>query len=193
MGQVKQNQSLKQLPCFYKVISYGLTQSDVEEVAAYCGGVFSHDEISVLYRRFRNLDRGRKGYITSEEFMHIPELTINPLAQRIVRMFEGVNFLEFCRLLVPFSIRATHEMKVQAIFDVFDVDGDGAVSRDDLSIVLRQLCGTCLSDDEMDQLLNKVFIQAGVKDGLTPEIFYTVFKDSELNMDVEIPLYLPGM
>lgn len=33
--------------------------------------------------------------------------------------------MEFCRLLAPFSTKATHQMKVQAIFDVFDVDGDG--------------------------------------------------------------------
>lgn len=67
------------------------------------------------------------------------------------------------------------------------------MSRDDLQIVLRQLCGTCLSDEEMEQLLTKTFVQAGVKDGLTPEIFYKVFKDSEMNMEVQIPLYMPGM
>lgn len=44
----------------------------------------SHQEISALYRRFRTLDRGRKGYITADEFMTIPELSINPLAQRLV-------------------------------------------------------------------------------------------------------------
>lgn len=40
-------------------------------------------------------------------------------------MFDGVNFMEFCRLLMPFSSSATHQMKVQAIFHVYDVDGDG--------------------------------------------------------------------
>jgi len=32
----------------------------------------------------RSLDRGRKGYISAEELMGIPELSINPLAQRLV-------------------------------------------------------------------------------------------------------------
>lgn len=85
----------------------------------------THSEILSLYRRFRSLDRGRKGYITAEEFINIPELSINPLAQRLVRLFEGVNFKEFCRLLAPFSKNATKEMKIQSIFLVFDVDRDG--------------------------------------------------------------------
>jgi Ca2+-binding EF-hand superfamily protein len=42
-------------------------------------------EIESLYKRFRSLDRGRKGYISAEELMSIPELSINPLAQRLVR------------------------------------------------------------------------------------------------------------
>jgi len=38
-------------------------------------------ELGGLYKRFRALDRGRKGYLSGEEFMLIPELSINPLAQ----------------------------------------------------------------------------------------------------------------
>ena len=33
-----------------------------------------------------------QGYISAEEFMSIPELSINPLAHRLERMFETVNF-----------------------------------------------------------------------------------------------------
>ena len=73
----------------------------------------SQGEIEALYQRFRSLDRGHKvdcgmllqrvycmhvtcscfqGYISAEEFMNIPELSINPLAQRLERIFESVNF-----------------------------------------------------------------------------------------------------
>ncbi len=34
-----------------------------------------------MYKRFRALDRGRKGYISGDEFINIPELSINPIAQ----------------------------------------------------------------------------------------------------------------
>lgn len=49
--------------------------------ATYAG---NQAEVTSLYKRFRSLDRGRKGYISAEELMAIPELSINPLAQRLV-------------------------------------------------------------------------------------------------------------
>ena len=33
-----------------------------------------------------------QGYISAEEFMNIPELSISPLAHRLERVFESVNF-----------------------------------------------------------------------------------------------------
>ena len=41
-----------------------------------------------------NLQRATRlqGYISAEEFMNIPELSINPLAHRLERIFESVNF-----------------------------------------------------------------------------------------------------
>ena len=44
--------------------------------------------------------------------MKIPELSINPLSTRIVRLFENVNFKEFCKNLAPFSPKASKDSKV---------------------------------------------------------------------------------
>lgn len=60
--------------------------------------------------------------------LNIPELSINPLAHGIVRLFEGVNFIEFCRLLAPYSRKASFDAKLDALHSVFDVDGDGKIS-----------------------------------------------------------------
>lgn len=78
----------------------------------------TQQEVEALYSRFRALDRGRKGYITADEFLAIPELSINPLAQRLARLFESVNFKEFVRLLAPFSARTTVDMKLAFMFEV---------------------------------------------------------------------------
>ena len=45
-----------------------------------------------------------------------------------VRVFDGVNFMEFCRLLTPFSSKASHSTKILSIFRLFDVDGDGPIA-----------------------------------------------------------------
>jgi hypothetical protein len=33
-----------------------------------------------------------QGYISAEELLNIPELSINPLTRRLERMFDSVNF-----------------------------------------------------------------------------------------------------
>jgi serine/threonine-protein phosphatase 2B regulatory subunit len=51
---------------------------------------------------------------------------------------------EFVRILAAFSARASREDRVRFLFDVYDMDGDGVVSREDLELILRQLAGTSL-------------------------------------------------
>eukprot|EP00877_Chromochloris_zofingiensis_P005861 jgi/Chrzof1/1528/Cz10g11080.t1 len=175
-----------------QAISGGLTQYDVDEVMKACKGVWSQAEVESLYKRFRSLDRGRKGYISAEEFLGIPELSINPLAQRLVRLFESVNFLEFARLLAAFSSRADREEKLYFMFLVYDVDGDGVVSRDDMQIMLRQLAGSSLSDDDISALISKAFEEAHCNHvGLKLQDFTEALKDQELGgMVVEVPTEL---
>ena len=40
------------------------------------------------------------------------------------------------------SKRATREDRLRRIFSVFDVDGDGVISREDLELMVRQLAGS---------------------------------------------------
>lgn len=48
------------------------------------------------------------------------------------------------RILAAFSPRASRSDRVKFLFDVYDTDGDGVVSREDLELMLRQLAGASL-------------------------------------------------
>ena len=48
---------------------------------------FSKQQVYRLYDRFQRLDKAETGYLTREDFLRIPELAINPLAERIIDMF----------------------------------------------------------------------------------------------------------
>jgi serine/threonine-protein phosphatase 2B regulatory subunit len=48
------------------------------------------------------------------------------------------------KILAPFSNRATKEDRIAFIFRIYDVDGDGIVSPDDLELMVRMLAGKSL-------------------------------------------------
>lgn len=168
----------------------------------------SQPEIEGLYRRFRALDKGHKGYISADEFLSIPELSINPLAKRLERVFESVNFKEFVGFLAAFSPRAPREAKVRLIFAVFDSDGDGVVSRSDLELVVRQLVGASMGEEGVAAVVASALegaaanrrkggaaaavpaangSDAAVVEGLTLDDVRNALSGRELAMDIEFP------
>lgn len=56
-----------------------------------------------------------QGFITAEEVLSIPELSINPMAKRLAYMFDSINFKEFLvrrRGHHPFVAAACHPATV---------------------------------------------------------------------------------
>jgi len=136
--------------------STGLTQYDVESIQEYCQYRFTQPEILSLYRRFRRLDLKQKGYLTADEILGIPEISINPLSPRLVQIYSGVNFKEFVSLLSIFSPRASVEEKTAFLFQVYDVDHDGIITKADLRVMLGMLGGSAISADEIDSISDQV-------------------------------------
>ena len=174
----------------------------------------SQPEIEGLYRRFRALDKGHKGYISADEFLSIPELSINPLAKRLERVFESVNFKEFVGFLSAFSPRASREARVRLIFAVFDADGDGVVSRSDLELCVRQLVGASMGEEGVAAVVGSALegaaeakrkaaakgglsssnstvvsgsADSAVVEGLTLDDFRNALSGRELAMEIEFP------
>ncbi|KAG2719022.1 hypothetical protein I3760_03G247400 [Carya illinoinensis] len=107
------------------------------------------------------------GFISSEEFMSVPEFAVNPLSQRLLRMLDGLNFKEFVAFLSAFSPRATLQHKIEFIFRVYDSDGNGGVAMNDMLEVLRDLTGQYISEQQREQVLTQVLEEAGyTKDSL---------------------------
>ncbi|KAI4329367.1 hypothetical protein L6164_021637 [Bauhinia variegata] len=167
-----------------------LTQYDIEEVQEHCNKLFSQQEIVSLYRRFCQLDRNAKGFISADEFLSVPEFAMNPLSQRLLRMVDGLNFKDFVAFLSAFSTKASAQQKIELIFKVYDSDRNGKVSFKDMLEVLRDLSGQFMSEEQREQVLSQVLEEAGYrKDSyLTLYDFFKVFSRSDLKMYVEVPV-----
>eukprot|EP00884_Botryococcus_braunii_P014974 jgi/Botrbrau1/23478/Bobra.106_1s0030.1 len=173
-----------------QTLSFGLTQRDVDELRAMCDGKFSQPEIEALYKRFRTLDRNQKGFLTREEFLAIPELSINPLHSRMAQMFDNINFTEFVLALVAFSPKATPEDRFRLLFTVFDTDCDGIISPTDLVRMLTKLLSSgAFTEEELKVMVETALRDAGVPEsGLEFEDLVHVFQERPPRpMHVDIP------
>lgn len=84
------------------------------------------EEIKRLGKRFRKLDIDGSGGLSKEEFMQIANLQQNPLAQRVIDLFDKdcngeVDFKEFIEGISQFSMRGDREAKLRCIYFRFSI------------------------------------------------------------------------
>jgi Ca2+-binding EF-hand superfamily protein len=78
----------------------------------------SAEEIQRLYKRFMKLDKDNSGSIDKDEFLSIPQIANNPLASRMIAIFDedgggDVDFHEFIKGLSAFSARGNKREKLE--------------------------------------------------------------------------------
>ncbi|KAL2911110.1 hypothetical protein HK105_209429 [Polyrhizophydium stewartii] len=173
----------------------GSQQSALEpEELAELGKIstFSTEEINRLYRRFQFLDKENMGRIALEELHAIPELAVNPLAQRIHAVFDldnrnEINFRQFVSVLSVFAKGAKREQKLNFAFRVYDVDGDGLLDTSDLTHIVKLMVGSNFSDDEIAKMVHQTILDADTLDH-DGAISFAEFKRSMFNADIEAAL-----
>lgn len=145
--------------------------------AIVSGSNFDHSEVERLKRRFMKLDKvcgfasGRKhfsnlpqdnsGTIEREEFLSLPQVSSNPLASRMIAIFDedgggDVDFQEFVSGLSAFSSKGNKDEKLRFAFKVYDIDRDGYISNGELFIVLKMMVGNNLKDQQLQQVCKSV-------------------------------------
>lgn len=122
-------------------------------------------EIRTLYKRFRRLDRSRKGTISADDLLMVPEVAMNPLATRLVAMFQRdaedrINFRSFAVGLSVFGEKTTTADKVAFVFRLFDINNDGYLDSSDLSNVLASMTGKSLDEPTVAAIVSKTLSQA---------------------------------
>ncbi|EJD53489.1 calcium/calmodulin-dependent protein phosphatase [Auricularia subglabra TFB-10046 SS5] len=130
---------------------------------------FTAKELERLKKRFMKLDSDASGSIDRDEFLQIPQIANNPLASRMIAIFDDdgggtVDFQEFVAGLSAFSGRGGREAKLRFAFKVYDMDRDGYISNGELFLVLKMMVGNNLKDQALQQIVDKTILEAD-KDG----------------------------
>ncbi|KAK4152931.1 hypothetical protein C8A00DRAFT_34328 [Chaetomidium leptoderma] len=129
------------------------------------GSNFNRDEVDRLRKRFMKLDKDNSGTIEREEFLSLPQISSNPLATRMIAIFDedgggDVDFQEFVSGLSAFSSKGNKEQKLRFAFKVYDIDRDGYISNGELFIVLKMMVGNNLKDQQLQQIVDKTIMEA---------------------------------
>lgn len=115
------------------------------------------------------LDTDNSGAIDKDEFLAIPGIGQNPLAKRVVDIFDenrggDIDFREFVRGLSVFSAAGSVDDKLRFLSKVYDIDNDGYISNGELFIVLRIMVADSLNDVQLQQLVDRTIME-GDSDG----------------------------
>ncbi|KAL6073244.1 Calcineurin subunit B type 1 [Balamuthia mandrillaris] len=130
------------------------------------GNVFTQQEIRRLYRRFKKIDREDTDSISTDNFLSIAELSLNPLIMRLISLFDqrgddNITFVEFVSTLSVFHPKAPIEEKMRFCFRIYDIDDSGHISQTEMFQVLKQVVGNNLDDAGLEQIVIKTFEEAG--------------------------------
>ncbi|GME82109.1 unnamed protein product [Ambrosiozyma monospora] len=123
------------------------------------------DEIDRLAKRFMKLDADNSGAIEKNEFLAIPGIGQNPLAKRVIDIFDenkggDIDFKEFVAGLSVFSSAGSVDDKLRFLFKVYDIDNDGYISNGELFLVLRMMVANSLTDIQLQQLVDRTIMES---------------------------------
>ena len=184
--------------------SFQLQPEVIEAIQEETG--FNNNQIDRLYSRFTSLDKKDKGYLSREDFLRIPELAISPLGDRIVHAFfnksrsgdeDKVDFKDFVRVLAHFRAidksaeknkLNTRMEKLQFAFRMYDLDGDGKITKKELKTVLTLMVGSNISEEQLDSIAQRTIMEATLdKDDLMSfEEFAKVLERTEVEKKMSI-------
>ncbi|KAF4978704.1 hypothetical protein FZEAL_4973 [Fusarium zealandicum] len=157
------------------------------------GSNFDRDEVDRLRKRFMKLDKDNSGTIERDEFLSLPQISSNPLATRMIAIFDedgggDVDFQEFVTGLSAFSSKGNKEQKLQFAFKVYDIDRDGYISNGELFIVLKMMVGSNLKDQQLQQIVDKTIMEADLdKDGkISFEEFTKMVENTDISMSMTV-------
>ncbi|KAF8792587.1 calcium and integrin-binding protein 1-like [Argiope bruennichi] len=135
-------------------------------------------EIQYAFKRFKNLhprilNKNKLARIPVEIIKRMPEFQNNPFTDRICEIFSSENdglwsFEDFLDMVSVFSPATPPEKKAEYAFCIYDFDGDGFLSKEDLTKLITALtAGEILTEEDIQVVVDKTMEEADIdKDGM---------------------------
>ncbi|XP_068583992.1 calcium-binding protein 5b isoform X1 [Cebidichthys violaceus] len=129
----------------------------------------TNDEIEELREAFLEFDKDKDGFISCKDLGNLmrtmgympTEMELIELSQNINMNLGGrVDFDDFVELMTPKLLAETAGMiglkELKEAFREFDLDGDGAITSEELKLAMTKLLGEQTSKVEIDAVVREV-------------------------------------
>ena len=117
-------------------------------------------DIKKCHKKFNSLDKDKKGYVSINDIVAIPEIENNPLRYHVAQYMsnnnenEAISFEAFIKVIDIFKNNKT-DKQYKFMFDLFDFDKDGKISSEDMLINFKLLLGNSLNEDQIKEIVDK--------------------------------------
>ena len=117
-------------------------------------------DITKCHKKFNSLDKDKKGYVSINDIVAIPEIENNPLRYHVAQYMsnnnenEAISFEAFIKVIDIFKNNKT-DKQYKFMFDLFDFDKDGKISSEDMLINFKLLLGNSLNEDQIKEIVDK--------------------------------------
>jgi serine/threonine-protein phosphatase 2B regulatory subunit len=153
----------------------------------------SQDEVTRLHKRFKKLDKEKAGTIPVQTLLEHPTIRQNPLAKRLIQVFDdddsgSIDFLEFIRGISEAMGKRGTEDILKFAFKVYDLDRDGFIGTGELFLVLQMMVGNNLPPRQLQELVDKTIIEADTdEDGkISFAEFEKIIRGGSVNLDAVV-------
>ena len=135
-----------------------LTNEDIQRLKTETD--FKVKDIKKCHKKFGALDKDKKGYVSIEDVVNIPEIENNPLRYHIAQYMsnnnenEAISFEAYIKVIDIFKNNKT-EQQYKFMYDLFDFDKDGKISNEDMLINFKLLLGNSLNEEQIIEIVDK--------------------------------------
>ncbi|XP_063349856.1 calcineurin B homologous protein 2 isoform X2 [Pelmatolapia mariae] len=158
---------------------------------------FSSAHLLRLYDRFESLDRDNRGYLSPDDFEALGGLAMNPIGGRIIDAFfsSGIPWTfpplsGFWLISVQLTETVTKKEHSKSSptagpgsSNLYDLDRDGKISREELLQVLRAMLGLQVTEEQLQSIAERAIQEADLdKDDA---ISFDEFKKSLEKVDID--------
>ncbi|ELA47660.1 hypothetical protein VCUG_00861 [Vavraia culicis subsp. floridensis] len=124
--------------------------------------------------------------IRKKDILKITSIRDNPITKHLLKKFTINGTFEFEKLLDAlreFALNDQLSPKIKLLFDLYDCDNDGVISRCDLFNVIKMFSDESLCDSNIQNVVDRCFLDLECNE-ITFKNFKTFIENSNPNLKV---------